>query len=127
MYGKIIDGKLAPAPNPMLADIRNEETGETARYKVYNPRPEQYEAEGYLEIIETEYPEASEGEADKYYEKLYIERDGKIYGEWVETEAPEAPEETEPTPTVEERVADLEEKTDDLGEALNMILEGVTE
>lgn len=124
MYGKIIDGNLVSAPDPMVADITNKETGKTARYKIYNPRPEQYEAEGYLEVIETEYPEASEGDAVKYYEKRYIERDGKIYGEWVETEAPE---ETEPVPTVEERVADLEEKTDDLGEALNMILEGVTE
>ena len=122
MYGKIIDGKLVLAPDPMLADIRNEETGETARYKVYNPRPEQYEAEGYLEIVETDYPDT-----DKHYKKRYIERHGKIYGEWVEAEAPEVPEETEPVPTVEERVADLEERTDDLGEALNMILEGATE
>ena len=124
MYGKIIDGKLVFAPNPMLADIRNEETGETARYKVYNPRSEQYEAEGYLEVIETEYPEASEGEAVKCYEKRYIERDGKIYGEWVETEAPDVP---EPKPSLEERTSALEVEVNDLGEALNMILEGVTE
>ena len=113
MYGKIIDGKLVIAPNPMTI----------GGYRIYNPRPMQYEDEGYLEIIEFEYP----AETDGYYEKRYIERDGKIYGEWEETEAPEVPEETEPVPTVEERVADLEEKTDDLGEALNMILEGVTE
>lgn len=118
MYGKIIDGKLVCAPNPMLADITNEETGEIARYKVYNPRPEQYEAEGYLEVIETEYPEASEGDADKYYEKRYIERDGKIYGEWVETEAPEAPEVPEPTPTLEERTSALEENVAGLSEEL---------
>ena len=123
MYGKIIDGMLVLAPNPMLADIRNEETGETARYKVYNPRPEQYEAEGYLEVIETDYPEVAYGEV-KYYEKHYVERDGKIYGEWVEAETPEMP---EPTPTADERITALEEKTDDLGEALNMILDGVTE
>ena len=115
MYGKIIDGMLVVAPNPMLADIRNEETGETARYKVYNPRPEQYEAEGYLEIIETEYPEASEGEADKYYEKRYIERDGKIYGEWIEAEAPDVP---EPKPTLEERTAALETNVAGLSEEL---------
>ena len=119
MYGKIIDGNLVSAPNPMFTNITNKETGKTARYKVYNPRPEQYEAEGYLEVIETEYPET-----DGFYKKYYVERDGKIYGEWVETEAPEI---FEPKPTLEERTTALEEKTNDLGEALNMILEGVTE
>ena len=109
MYGKIIDGKLVFAPNPMVS----------GDYKIYNPKSEHYEAEGYLEVIETEYPEG-----DKYYEKTYTERDGKIYGEWVETEAPEA---TEPTPSLEERTAALEEEVDVLNESFNMILEGVTE
>ena len=111
MYGKIIDGNLVSAPDPMVADITNKETGETARYKIYNPRPEQYEAEGYLEVIETEYP----ADEDKYYEKQYVERDGKIYGEWIEAEAPEI---FEPKPTLEERTTALETNVAGLSEEL---------
>ena len=110
MYGKIIDGRLVIAPSPISANIKDEDTGETARYKIYNPRPEQYEAEGYFEIVETDYPDT-----DKYYEKQYVERDGKIYGEWVEAEAPEVP---EPTPTLEERTSALEENVAGLSEEL---------
>lgn len=113
MYGKITDGKLVIAPNPITI----------GKYRVHNPSPEHYEAEGYLEVIETEHPEAPEGEI-KYYEKQYTERDGKIYGEWVEAEAPEAP---ESKPTLEERTTALEEEVGDLNESLDMILEGVTE
>ena len=113
MYGKIIDGKLVSAPNPMIS----------GNYKIYNPKPEHYKAEGHLEVIETEYPEVAEGEV-KYYEKHYVERNGKIYGEWVEAEAPDVPEHI---PTAEERITVLEGEVDDLGEALDMILEGVTE
>ncbi len=120
MYAKFIDGKLVVAPNPMTTNITNEKTGETERYKVYNPKPKHYEAEGYLEVIENEHP----AEPDKYYEKQYVEREGKIYGEWVEAEAPEVP---EPIPTLEERTSKLETEVNDLGEALDMILEGVTE
>ena len=110
MYGKIIDGKLVTAPNPITI----------GKYRVHNPRSEHYEAEGYLEVIEIEYP----SETDKYYEKQYVEREGKIYGEWVETEAPEA---TEPTTTLEQRTTALEKIVDGLNETLDMILEGVTE
>ena len=109
MYGKIIDGKFVLAPNPLAS----------GGYKIYNPKPKHYEAEGYLEVIETDYPDTGE-----YYEKHYVERDGKIYGEWVEAEAHEMP---EPTPTTDERITALEGEVDELGEALDMILEGVTE
>ena len=109
MYGKIIEGKLVLAPNPLI----------TRRYKIYNPRPDDYIEEGYKEIVDTEPPTD-----DKYYEAHYVERNGKIYREWVETTPPEA---EEPVPTTDERITALEERTDDLGEALNMILEGVTE
>jgi hypothetical protein len=109
MYGKIIDGKLVSAPNPL----------KSGNYKIYNPKPKHYEAEGYLEVIETDYPDT-----DKYYEKHYVERNGKIYGEWEEIEAPDVPEHI---PTAEERITVLEGEVDDLGEALDMILEGVTE
>lgn len=110
MYGKIIDGKLVLAPNPMVS----------GGYEIYNPRPEDYKKEGYLEVVEAELP----ADTDKHYEKQYVERDGKIYAEWIEAEAREVP---EPTPTADERITALEERTDDLDEALNMILEGVTE
>lgn len=99
MYGKIIDGKLVSAPNPL----------KSGNYKIYNPKPEHYETEGYLEVIETEYPEVAEGEV-KYYEKHYVERDGAIYGEWIEAEAPEEPVIPEPMPTAEERITALEEE-----------------
>ncbi len=117
MYGKIIDGKLMLAPNPLVTDRVNKTTGTVGKYKVYNPKPEQYEDEGYLKIIETEYPEVFEGDF-KYYKKHYVERDGKIYGEWVEAEAPEVPEETEPTPTLEERTTALETNVAGLSEEL---------
>ena len=111
MYGKIIDGRFILAPNPLVS----------GGYKKYNPRPKDYEAEGYLEVIEIDYPED-----EKYYEKHYVERDGKIYAEWVEAEAPEVPV-VEPIPTLEERTSALEAEVDVLNESLNMILEGVTE
>lgn len=114
MYGKIIDGKFILAPNPLVS----------GGYKIYNPRPKDYKDEGYLEVVETEYPDIPDGEI-KYYEKTYVERDGKIYGEWVETEAPEMPV-PDPTPTTDERITALEGEVDELGEALDMILEGVT-
>lgn len=109
MYGKIIDGKLVLAPNPLVA----------GGYKIYNPTPGVYENNGYLKIVETDYPND-----DKYYEKKYGERDGKIYGEWVETDAPEV---APAQPTEGERITALEETVGDLEEAFNMILEGVTE
>lgn len=114
MYGKIIDGKFVLAPNPLVS----------GGYKKYNPRPKDYKDEGYLEVVETEYPDIPDGEI-KYYEKHYVERDGKIYGEWVEAEPPVEPT-VDPTPTLEERTSALETEVDELGEALDMILEGVT-
>jgi hypothetical protein len=111
MYGKIVEGNILSAPNPMVI----------GNYKVYNPRAEQYISEGYLEIIETDYPENPDG---KYYVKEYVERDGAIYGEWVEGTAPEIP---PAIPSLEERTTALEEEVNVLGEAFNMILEGVTE
>lgn len=106
MYGKIIDGKFILAPNPLVS----------GGYKKYNPRPKDYEDEGYLEVVETEYPDIPDGEI-KYYEKQYVERDGKIYGEWVETEAPEVPA-VEPTPSLEERTSALENNVASLSEEL---------
>lgn len=121
MFGTLKDGILIPAPKAIDADI--EIDGVVRRARVYNPKPEHYKSAGYLEVIEADYPEVSEDDV-RYFEKVYTERDGAIYGEWVEAEAPE---EVEPTPTLEERTTALEAEVSDLGEALNMIIEGVTE
>ena len=98
MYGKIIDGKLELASNPMTV----------GKYKIYNPRPEQYEAEGYLKIIAAEYPT----DADKLYVREYAEQDGAIYEVWVEAKIPER------TPSLEERVSVVESQITDTELAL---------
>ncbi len=105
MYGKIIDGKLELASSPMTV----------GKYKIYNPRPEQYEAEGYLKIIETEYPV----EADKLYVKEYAEQDGAIYEIWVEAKMPEH------TPSLEERVSAVESQITDTELALCELYEAL--
>ena len=121
MFRTLKDGILIPAPKAINADI--EIDGIIRRARVYNPKPEHYKSAGYLEVIEADYPEVDEGDV-RYFEKVYTERDGVIYGEWVEMDPPEP--ET-PTPTLEERTAALEEEVSDLGEAIHMIVEGVTE
>jgi hypothetical protein len=121
MFGTLKDGILIPAPKAIDADI--EIDGIVRRARVYNPKPEHYKSAGYLEVIEADYPEVAEDDI-RYFEKVYTERDGAIYGEWVEVEAPEV---VDPTPTLEERTTALEEEVSDLGEALHMIIEGVTE
>lgn len=105
MYGKFIDEKFVFAPNPMTV----------GEYKVYNPTPENYKAEGYLEIIETEYPADN-----KYYVKRYTERDGAIYETWIEAEMPNI---LEPIPTLEERMAIAESQIIDTQLALCEVYE----
>ena len=105
MYGKIIDGKLVLAPNPMTV----------GEYKIYNPHPEYYETEEYLEIIETEHPT----DTDKYCEKKYVERDGKIYGEWAEAGTPEY------LPPLEDRVSAVEAQITDTQLALCELYESL--
>lgn len=121
MFGTLKNGILIPAPKAIDADI--EIDGVIRRARVYNAKPEHYKSAGYLEVIEAGYPEVAEDDI-RYFEKVYTERDGVIYGEWVEVDPPEP--ET-PTPTLEERTTALEAEVSDLGEALNMIIEGVTE
>ncbi len=104
MYAKLLNGILEPAPLDLLCEI--EVRGTNKVFQVFNPAPEQYIKAGYLPVIEADYPENDEGNF-KYYEKVYTERDGVIYGEWVECDAPEA---ITPTPTNEERIAALEEE-----------------
>ena len=104
MFGKFTDGKFEFAPNP----LRTEE------YTIYNPRPEKYIEEGYLEVIELEYPTE-----DGYFVKNYVEREGKIYGEWVKAEKPIA------IPTLEERVTAVEARVTDTQLALCEVYEMV--
>lgn len=121
MFGTLKNGILIPAPKAIDADV--EIGGVVRRARVYNPKPEHYKSAGYLEVIEADYPEVAEDDT-RYFEKVYTERDGAIYGEWVEVDPPEP--ET-PIPTLEERTAALEVEVSDLGEAIHMIVEGVTE
>lgn len=102
MFGTLKDGILIPAPKAIDADI--EIDGVVRRARVYNPKPEHYKSAGYLEVIEADYPEVTEDDT-RYFEKVYTEREGAIYGEWVEMDPPEP--ET-PTPTLEERTTALE-------------------
>lgn len=102
MFGTLKDGILIPAPKAIDADI--EIDGVIRRARVYNPKPEHYKSVGYLEVIEEDYPEVAEDDV-RFFEKVYTERDGAIYGEWVEVDPPEP--ET-PTPTLEERTTALE-------------------
>lgn len=121
MYGKIVNGVFVEAPNSIVCNI--EVKDEMKPYKIFNPTDKQYKEAGYFPVIKAEYPE-TDIENPKYYELVYTERDGAIYGEWVECEAPEIP---DTVPTLEQRTTALEEEVDGLNEALNMILEGVTE
>ncbi|MBQ7821181.1 MAG: hypothetical protein IJ391_02745 [Clostridia bacterium] len=117
MYGTIKDGVLISAPDSIVCDI--EVNGGNKPFRMYNPTAKMYKDAGYLPVIEAEYPDDG-----KYYEKVYAERDGAIYGEWVEAEAPES---EAPAPTLEQRVSDCEGDVAELNEALNMILEGAVE
>lgn len=61
--------------------------------------------------------------ADKAFAMIYAEMNGCTVEEISEPE----PEETETTPTIEERVTTLEKSNAEMTEALDMILSGVTE
>ncbi|MBE6606880.1 MAG: hypothetical protein E7635_07605 [Ruminococcaceae bacterium] len=104
MYAKLLNGILMVAPLNMICEI--EVKGIEKKYQVFNPTPEQYTNAGYLPVIETDYPENDESNF-KYYEKVYTERDGIIYGEWAECDAPQN---DTPAPSYEERIAALEEE-----------------
>jgi hypothetical protein len=112
MFGILKNGILIHAPNVINAEI--EIDGVKRMSRVYNPNPEHYKSAGYMEIIELPYLEVTEDEV-KYFEKVYTERDGVIYGEWVETDPPK---EEAPTPTLDERVTDCENALVELAELI---------
>lgn len=103
-YGKLTDGVLAPAPNPLRY----------AGKKIYNPSDALYTEAGYLPIVETPYPETAEGEA-KYYTSSWEEQEGQIVQIWTETDAPE-PAADSPTwqETTDSRLTSLESTVDAL-------------
>lgn len=113
-YAKLIDGALQYAPKRLTINGRVH----------YHPSVELYESLGYLEVVETPYPEISEGEEAKYYESYWEEQNGQIVKVWTETEP------SEPTisgPTIEDRMIAVESECAENREALEMILSGVTE
>lgn len=113
-YGTMKDGVPVLAPNPLHVD----------GYFVYNPMDEQYAAAGYLPIIETPYPETSEGEEPLYYIEKWAEENGQIVRIWTETEPPEP---VIQPPTLEERVGAVEASTAALSADLELLLSGATE
>ena len=117
MYGKIENGELIIAPNPIRLNLFVEALGEERNFQVFNPRPEQYVQAGYLEVIEEPYPE----EEGKYFIETYVEEDGKIVGKWVEADPPVI----EPTPfeLLSNRVMVTEEQITDTQLALCEVYE----
>ena len=69
-YGKMVDGKIEFAKNPLWL-------GKTM---VANPTEKHYIEAGYLPVIMQNIPN-NDG---YYYEPYYVEVDGKIYQYWTE-------------------------------------------
>ena len=89
MYGKLINGQLVPAPNPLHVN----------RGLVYNPGGGLYEAAGYRPIMDTPRPEQPEGGSSVCYTSHWEERDGKIVRVWAEQAK------TEPAPSEKRELA----------------------
>lgn len=97
-YGKLINGNIVPAPNPLPV----------GGSRVYNPSAALYVAHGWLPIIDTPMPDTPEGEEPKYYTYHREVVDGQIVRVWTETEPPEPETALPAQPTPEERIAQLE-------------------
>lgn len=87
MYGKLIDGNIVPAPNPLHVN----------QNMIYNPSGYIYESVGYKPIVDTPVPESEDG-TEVYYTSHWEEQDGKIVRVWTETDPPEP----EPVPVPRE-------------------------
>ena len=87
MYGKLINGQIIPAPNPLHVN----------RGMVYNPSGYLYSAVGYKPIVDTPMPEPEDG-TEVYYASHWEEIDGEIVKVWTETDPPEP----EPVPVPKE-------------------------
>ena len=88
MYGKLINGQILPAPNPLHVN----------RGMVYNPSGYLYSAVGYKPIVDTPQPEQPEDGTEVYYASHWEEIDGEIVRVWTETDPPEP----EPVPVPKE-------------------------
>lgn len=80
MYGKLLDGRLYPAPNPM----------QVGDMLIANPTAEMYAGAGYSSVELAPEP----AEPGKIAVAEYAIRDGKIVQSWRMEDAPPA----EPTP-----------------------------
>ena len=78
MYGKLINGQIVPAPNPLHVN----------RSMVYNPSGYIYESVGYKPIVDTPMPEPEDG-TEVYYTSHWEEQDSQIVRVWTETDPPE--------------------------------------
>lgn len=80
MRAKLIDGVLVYAPRK----IKREIDGET--YITYNPTDEMLAEAGWLNVVETDPPDAPEG---FHYEPTYTEDGGEIVQDWVLVQDPD--------------------------------------
>jgi len=75
-YGKLTEGRLEFAPNPLRLEDRT----------VFNPPADMLEAEGYKPIVFSEMPQAREGYYSAYN---WAENSAEIYQDWYEVLMPE--------------------------------------
>lgn len=67
-YGKLVNGRLVPAPNPL----------QVGNGEVWNPSEYLWEIVGYRRIVDTPRPEGMESGCSAHWE----ERDGQIVKVW---------------------------------------------
>lgn len=108
MFGNLIDGNLIYAPSTLVLD----------GMRHYHPTDEMYVNQGYLQVIDTPYPEVVESE-EKYYISSWEEVDGQIVKVWEESEPPIEP---TPTPTNEERISRLETNLETTMQAVDYLI-----
>ena len=106
MYGKLIDGKLQIAPNPLKAD------GKT----IANPNEEMLLKQGYMPVLFTEQPR-KEG---YYYIACYKVENNKIIQYWQEYKVEE-------TQTLENRLDNVEKQTTENTEQITATQEALCE
>jgi hypothetical protein len=74
-YGILKDGELDYAPNKLI--IENQQA--------FNATAEDYKANGYLPVIDTEAPQDTD---EYYFVPYYVEEDGAIVQKWQQVEVP---------------------------------------
>ncbi len=107
MYGKITNGNLILAPKTLTIE----------GILHYHPSDALYEQAGYLQVVDTPYPETDVDSLIRYTYS-YEEQNGKIVKVWVEVTAEP---EIEKAPTVEERVQALENRVAELNEKIDSV------